>query len=64
METNPAISWQKSTHSVDGNNCVELATVPPDEALLLRESEEPGTVLRTNPARLRALLGLVRQDNH
>ncbi|WP_243740945.1 DUF397 domain-containing protein [Streptomyces sp. 8K308] len=32
------------------------------EAVLLRESDEPGTVLRTTPARLRALLDAVRRD--
>ncbi|MDT0321104.1 DUF397 domain-containing protein [Streptomyces millisiae] len=63
MVRNQQPAWRKSSYSSEGNNCVELATVPPDEALLLRESDEPGTVLRTNPARLRALLGLVRQDN-
>ncbi|MFD5320295.1 DUF397 domain-containing protein [Streptomyces sp. NPDC127098] len=57
------VSWQKSSFSSEGSACLELAFAPPGDTLLLRESDEPGTVLRTNPARLRALLGLVRQDN-
>ncbi|MCQ8827572.1 DUF397 domain-containing protein [Streptomyces malaysiensis] len=50
------IQWQKSSYSADaeGNACVELAHAP-SAAILLRESDEPQTVIATTPAALRAL---------
>ncbi|WP_167501469.1 DUF397 domain-containing protein [Streptomyces malaysiensis] len=50
------IQWQKSSYSADaeGNACVELAHAP-EAGILLRESDEPGTVIATTPAALRAL---------
>ncbi|MFD8338230.1 DUF397 domain-containing protein [Streptomyces solisilvae] len=55
------IKWQKSSYSADGpgNNCVELAHAS-DAAILLRESDEPGTVIATTPAALRALTRAAR----
>ncbi|QDL75723.1 DUF397 domain-containing protein [Streptomyces malaysiensis subsp. malaysiensis] len=51
--------WRKSSYSGDAaNNCVELARIP--DAILLRESDEPGTVIATTPAALRALTRAVR----
>jgi hypothetical protein len=60
MGTSP--TWQKSSFSgiEADNNCLEMATFPHGPAL--RESEEPGVVLSTTPARLRALLMAVRAD--
>lgn len=54
-------SWQKSSFSSsDGTtNCIELAVTP--AALLLRESDEPATVLITSPHRLAALLRLAKE---
>ncbi|MFD7133662.1 DUF397 domain-containing protein [Streptomyces sp. NPDC059894] len=48
--------WQKSSFSGDDANrdCVEVTAAP--DALLLRESDAPATVLRTTPACLHALL--------
>ncbi len=50
------IQWQKSSYSTDSEgNCVELAQVACD-AVLLRESDNPGVTVATTPARLRALV--------
>ncbi|WP_405899020.1 DUF397 domain-containing protein [Streptomyces sp. NBC_00727] len=51
------IQWRKSSKSsgADGNNCLELAAH--DGEILLRESDNPDTVIRTTPAKLRAFLG-------
>ncbi|WP_413799208.1 DUF397 domain-containing protein [Streptomyces iranensis] len=55
------IQWRKSSYSADApdNACVELAHAP-DAAILLRESDEPGTVITTTPTALRALTRAVR----
>ncbi|MGW7695955.1 DUF397 domain-containing protein [Streptomyces asiaticus] len=51
--------WRKSSYSGDAaNNCVELARTP--DTVLLRESDEPHTVITTTPAALRALTRAVR----
>ncbi len=44
------IEWQKSSFSggADGNSCVELTCG--DAALLLRESDDPGRILRVVPS--------------
>ncbi|MFB8121428.1 DUF397 domain-containing protein [Streptomyces bacillaris] len=54
------VQWRKSSKSsgVEGNNCLELAEH--DGEILLRESDDPGVVIRTTPARLRALLDGVK----
>lgn len=49
--------WQKSSHSSQGNNCIQLAAGG-GARVLLRESDEPETVLAADPERLRALLNL------
>ncbi|MFE3472814.1 MULTISPECIES: DUF397 domain-containing protein [unclassified Streptomyces] len=50
------VQWRKSSKSsgVEGNNCLELAEH--NGEILLRESDDPGVVIRTTPARLRVLL--------
>ncbi len=55
------IQWRKSSYSADApdNACVELAHAP-DTAILLRESDEPQTVIATTPAALRALARAVK----
>ncbi|MFJ2200505.1 DUF397 domain-containing protein [Streptomyces violaceusniger] len=53
--------WRKSSYSGDAaNNCVELAQAPDAPAILLRESDEPETVIATTPAALRALTRAAR----
>ncbi|MFE0042542.1 DUF397 domain-containing protein [Streptomyces albireticuli] len=50
------IPWQKSSFSAStaGNECVEVA--PAHGAVLLRESDEPGTVIETTFGSLAALI--------
>lgn len=48
--------WQKSTYSSEGNNCLELA-VGLEDAVLLRESDEPFVIVTVSS---RVLGGLVR----
>ncbi|MGW7596191.1 DUF397 domain-containing protein [Streptomyces rubiginosohelvolus] len=52
--------WRKSSYSGEDaeHNCVELARTP--DTVLLRESDEPHTVITTTPAALRALTRAVR----
>lgn len=57
MTSADALSWSKSSYSSEGNNCLELASVP-DGPVLLRESESPALVLVTSQDRLRGLLAL------
>ncbi|MET9294916.1 DUF397 domain-containing protein [Streptomyces sp. NPDC003077] len=52
--------WQKSSHSSEGNNCLEVATAQDDRTRLLRESDAPATVLTAGPAALAALLAAVK----
>ncbi|MER5367929.1 MULTISPECIES: DUF397 domain-containing protein [unclassified Streptomyces] len=51
------IQWRKSSKSSDGegNNCLELAEHGGE--ILMRESDNPGVVIRTTRAKLRAFLG-------
>ncbi|MEU6174541.1 DUF397 domain-containing protein [Streptantibioticus parmotrematis] len=52
------ITWRKSSFSTDSTNCLELASQ--DGQILLRESDEPGVVVRTTPEKLAAFLLGVR----
>ncbi|MET7765825.1 DUF397 domain-containing protein [Streptomyces sp. NPDC005336] len=54
------VTWQKSSYSGggDGNSCIELASI--GDAIALRESDDPGTVLTTTPAKLQALLHAIK----
>ncbi|MFD7984454.1 DUF397 domain-containing protein [Kitasatospora indigofera] len=49
-------TWQKSSLSGngDGTECIELAVQ--DGAVLLRESDDPGIIVTTTPAKLRAFI--------
>ncbi|OMI38284.1 DUF397 domain-containing protein [Streptomyces sparsogenes] len=53
--------WRKSSYSgeSDQHNCVEVAQTP-DATILLRESDEPHTVIATTPTALRALTRAVK----
>ncbi|GAA1102043.1 DUF397 domain-containing protein [Streptomyces javensis] len=54
------IQWRKASYSDQNeSNCVELAQRDAT-AILLRESDEPQTVITTTPAALRALTRAVR----
>lgn len=56
-----SLQWQKSSFSgAGGENCVELAAV--NGTVLLRESEAPGVVLSTTPARFAAFLDALKAD--
>ncbi|MBT2398124.1 DUF397 domain-containing protein [Streptomyces sp. ISL-100] len=51
------LTWQKSSFSEAGaDTCIEVAAAPPTHTPHLRESDDPGIVLTTTPAALRALL--------
>lgn len=52
--------WQKSSFSEgdDAPNCLEVAATP--DALRLRESDEPETVITTAGHQLAALIGHLR----
>ncbi|MBB0243771.1 DUF397 domain-containing protein [Streptomyces alkaliphilus] len=54
-------TWQKSSFSTNGVECVEVARTP--EAVLIRESEAPGRVLTTTPARLRGLVKTLKAES-
>jgi hypothetical protein len=47
-------TWQKSSYSSTGDNCVEITRLPGGVAI--RESDTPETVIRANRMRLAALL--------
>ncbi|MEV2212771.1 DUF397 domain-containing protein [Streptomyces sp. NPDC050997] len=51
--------WQKSTYSEEGSACVYLATTPTG-TILLRESDEPETILTIGPRELHALITTIR----
>ncbi|MER6051288.1 DUF397 domain-containing protein [Streptomyces sp. NPDC001793] len=52
------ICWQKSSYSNENMNCVELA--PHNGLILMRESDDPDTVVTTTPEKLRAFMLGVR----
>ncbi|MGW3232720.1 DUF397 domain-containing protein [Kitasatospora sp. NPDC001095] len=47
--------WQKSSFSGDTANCIYLAAAP-DNAVNIRESDDPDTIITTTHDRLRTLL--------
>jgi hypothetical protein len=48
------LHWYKSSFSADTGSCVEVAEQ--DGWVLLRESDDPESVVRTTPRKLRAFL--------
>ncbi|MFF8772779.1 DUF397 domain-containing protein [Kitasatospora sp. NPDC015120] len=57
--------WQKSSYSASNNECVEVRAGT--EAVELRESDEPGAILRAAPAVFADLLNSIkagRLDRH
>lgn len=59
----PDVMWQKSSFSSGNINgdCVELARGPEGGRVWLRESAEPGVVLRGSARRVGALVRWVRE---
>ncbi|WP_406114978.1 DUF397 domain-containing protein [Streptomyces sp. NBC_01014] len=58
----PVYTWQKSSYSTEGANCVNVA-IAPDGGIALRESDSPSAILTTTPASLGALLATVKRGN-
>ncbi|MFK0217386.1 DUF397 domain-containing protein [Streptomyces vinaceus] len=50
MDTN----WRKSSRSADKGACLEVAMK--DGEVLIRESDDPGQIIRTTRAKLRAFI--------
>ncbi|MFI5619612.1 DUF397 domain-containing protein [Streptomyces sp. NPDC051567] len=49
------IQWRKSSKSTDSEgNCLEVATEGGE--ILIRESDDPGVIIRTTRAKLRAFI--------
>ncbi|MBP2404464.1 DUF397 domain-containing protein [Streptomyces syringium] len=48
------IAWQKSSFSGDRDDCIELGRS--EDAILVRESDDPGVIVTTSPDKLRAFL--------
>ncbi|MER5901403.1 DUF397 domain-containing protein [Streptomyces mirabilis] len=55
----PELHWQKSTYSQEASACVYVTTTP-DGTILLRESDEPETILTTGPRQLATLIANLR----
>ncbi|AEW96700.1 MULTISPECIES: DUF397 domain-containing protein [Streptomycetaceae] len=51
--------WQTSSYCEEASNCLGISA-PRPEAVLLRESDAPDTVLTTTPAALGAFLRAVK----
>lgn len=60
----PVVLWQKSSFSQgeDAPNCLEVGVRQDLGTLLIRESDEPGTVLETTDAGLAALIRHLRMS--
>ncbi|MCD9593689.1 DUF397 domain-containing protein [Streptomyces sp. 8ZJF_21] len=50
-----ARDWRKSSYSSEGNACLYVSA-PDGATIRLRESDEPNTILTTDPTALRALI--------
>ncbi|MEU6822785.1 DUF397 domain-containing protein [Streptomyces atriruber] len=59
MSATLPINWQKSSFSGGGGeNCVEVALH--EGAIVMRESDEPGSMITTSPAKLAAFIAGVK----
>ena len=54
--------WQKSTYSGDASNCVYIAATPTN-AIRLRESDTPDTILTTTAEGLRNLIDTLKSPS-
>ncbi|MER7875199.1 DUF397 domain-containing protein [Streptomyces solisilvae] len=50
-----ARDWRKSSYSSEGNACLYVSALG-SATIRLRESDEPNTILTTNPTALSALI--------
>lgn len=57
--TDTELTWQKSTHSEEASSCVYLAATPTGK-ILLRESDEPETIVTTGTPQLAWLISALR----
>jgi hypothetical protein len=55
-----AYTWQKSSYSTEGANCLNLATAP-DGTLRLRESDDPDRILAVHREGISALLAAIKE---
>ncbi|MGK5546974.1 DUF397 domain-containing protein [Streptomyces sp. URMC 127] len=55
------LNWQKSSYSEEATSCVYLAATRTGE-ILLRESDAPGVILATTPARLRSFITRIKAE--
>lgn len=55
------LTWQKSSYSSEASSCVYVAAGP-DGTILLRESDDPQTILTTHPAQLGTLITALKAD--
>ncbi|MCQ6251609.1 DUF397 domain-containing protein [Streptomyces malaysiensis] len=51
----PTHRWRKSSYSAQGANCLYVSA-PDGATIRLRESDQPDTILTTNPTALDALI--------
>lgn len=56
------LRWQKSSYSEEGSACIYVATAPA-YAALIRESEEPETIIATSRKQLNDLITAVRASD-
>ncbi|MGW7008640.1 DUF397 domain-containing protein [Streptomyces sp. NPDC054933] len=53
------LTWQKSSYSEEGANCVNVA-ISGDGSIYLRESDSPDVIVTTTPDRLGDLLQRIK----
>ncbi|MFI8926367.1 DUF397 domain-containing protein [Streptomyces sp. NPDC053474] len=53
------LNWQKSSYSSEASSCVYVAAGP-NGTVLLRESDDPQTILTTHPAPLATLISALK----
>lgn len=56
-------TWQKSTYSEEASSCVYLAATPTG-TVLLRESDDPETILATGTLQLTSLISALRTHSY
>ncbi|MEU5429375.1 DUF397 domain-containing protein [Streptomyces olivoreticuli] len=54
-------TWQQSTHCSEGNACLTIAAAP-NGKLLLRESDNPDTILTLTATQLRTLIRMLKGE--